>query len=108
MRLDAYMRGHKLTQAALGAMLKPPISQSQVSQWFRGRTSITLEQALQIQSITNGLVTPAECVNVHLSDADVSSGGESQLPDTESSRDLRPDDWQDIWPELAEPVKEGV
>ncbi|HDR9834686.1 helix-turn-helix domain-containing protein [Burkholderia multivorans] len=64
MRLDAYMREHKLTQGALGAMLNPPVSQSQVSQWFRGRTSITLDQALQIQAITNGLVTPADCARV--------------------------------------------
>ncbi|KVN25607.1 hypothetical protein WJ63_15875 [Burkholderia pyrrocinia] len=87
MRLDAYMREHKLTQAALGGMLNPPISQSQVSQWFRGRTSITLEQALQIQSITNGLVTPAECVNVHLPDAVATPDDELQQPDTESTRD---------------------
>ncbi|EKS9800301.1 MULTISPECIES: helix-turn-helix domain-containing protein [Burkholderia] len=65
MRLDAYMREHKLTQGALGAMLNPPVSQSQVSQWFRGRTSITLDQALQIQTITNGLVTPADCARVN-------------------------------------------
>jgi len=68
MRLDAYMREHKLTQAALGAMLTPPVSQSQVSQWFRGRTSITLEQALQIQTITRGQVTPADCARVHETD----------------------------------------
>ncbi|MBJ9895251.1 MULTISPECIES: helix-turn-helix domain-containing protein [Burkholderia cepacia complex] len=64
MRLDAYMREHKLTQGALGAMLNPPVSQSQVSQWFRGRTSITLDQALQIQTLSGGLVTPADCARV--------------------------------------------
>ncbi|WP_336817261.1 helix-turn-helix transcriptional regulator [Burkholderia gladioli] len=68
MRLDAYMREQKLTQAALGSMLNPPVSQSQVSQWFRGRTSITLDQALQIQLITKGEVTPADCAMVGLPD----------------------------------------
>lgn len=77
MRLDTYMREHKLTQTALGAMLNPPVSQSQVSQWFRGRTSITLEQALQIQEITKGEVTPADCADVHLPEASDSAPSES-------------------------------
>lgn len=65
MRLDAYMRENRLTQAALGALLSPPVSQSLVSQWFRGVTRITLEQAVQIQKLTSGLVTPEECALVH-------------------------------------------
>ncbi|VWB88808.1 hypothetical protein BLA13014_04112 [Burkholderia aenigmatica] len=86
MRLDAYMREHKLTQAALGAMLTPPVSQSQVSQWFRGRTSITLEQALQIQSVTNGEVTPADCAGVHLPDDTASSGDVPHKPHPEAAQ----------------------
>jgi DNA-binding transcriptional regulator YdaS (Cro superfamily) len=67
MRLDEYMREHKLTQAALGALLSPPISQAQVSQWFRGLTRVTLDQALQIERITGGLVTPSDCAALHAS-----------------------------------------
>ncbi|CAG4887849.1 helix-turn-helix domain-containing protein [Paraburkholderia saeva] len=61
MRLDDYLREHKLTQAQLGAKLNPPVSQAQVSQWIRGITRVTLEQALQIDAVTNGDVSPADC-----------------------------------------------
>ncbi|TDV06038.1 helix-turn-helix domain-containing protein [Paraburkholderia caballeronis] len=70
MRLDEYMREHRLTQAALGARLVPPVTQSQVSQWFRGITRITLEQALQIQVLSGGLVTPADCADVRRTDSE--------------------------------------
>ncbi|WP_186031889.1 helix-turn-helix domain-containing protein [Burkholderia gladioli] len=69
MRLDEFMRLRKLTQAALGSMLNPPVSQSQVSQWFRGRTGITLDQALQIQVLSDGEVTPADCAMVGSTDS---------------------------------------
>jgi DNA-binding transcriptional regulator YdaS (Cro superfamily) len=65
MRLDEYMREHKLTQAALGALLCPPISQAQVSQWFRGITRVTLDQALQIEKLTDGAVSPSDCAALH-------------------------------------------
>jgi DNA-binding transcriptional regulator YdaS (Cro superfamily) len=65
MRLDDYLREHKLTQAQLGAKLNPPVSQAQVSQWVRGITRVTLEQALQIDGVTGGLVSPAECAALY-------------------------------------------
>lgn len=67
MRLDEYLREHKLTQAALGALLSPPISQAQVSQWFRGITRVTLDQALQIERLTHGAVSPTDCAALHAS-----------------------------------------
>lgn len=61
MRLDDYLREHKLTQAQFGAKLNPAVSQAQVSQWVRGITRVTLEQALQIDQVTGGAVGPADC-----------------------------------------------
>ncbi|MBC8642111.1 transcriptional regulator [Caballeronia sp. EK] len=61
MRLDDYLRGKRMTQAQFGELLIPPVKQAQVSQWFRGLTRVTLDQALQIERITDGEVTPADC-----------------------------------------------
>lgn len=61
MRLDAYLKEKGMTQAAFGATLTPPASQSLVSQWIRGSTRITLAQALDIEAKTSGDVSPHDC-----------------------------------------------
>lgn len=45
-----------------------------VSDWVTGKKGVPLERCVQIERATNGEVT---------------------------RRELRPDDWQNIWPELA-------
>ena len=46
-----------------------------VSDWVTGKKGVPLERCVQIERATNGEVT---------------------------RRELRPDDWQDIWPELTQ------
>ena len=46
-----------------------------VHEWKTGKRSIPIERCVQIERATNGAVT---------------------------RKDLRPDDWADIWPELAQ------
>lgn len=48
-----------------------------VSDWVTGKKGVPLERCVQIERATNGEVT---------------------------RQDLRPDDYQDIWPELAQPA----
>jgi DNA-binding transcriptional regulator YdaS (Cro superfamily) len=48
----------------------------QISNWATGRRPVPIEHCPAIERATGGAVT---------------------------RRDLRPDDWMDIWPELAEP-----
>lgn len=49
-----------------------------MSQWHTGVRPVPIERAVQIERATLGVVT---------------------------RRDLRPDDWERIWPELANPVR---
>lgn len=50
------------------------ISSVMVSQWVKGRKSIPVARCAAIEAATNGVVT---------------------------RKDLRPDDWQQFWPELG-------
>lgn len=60
MRLDEYLTAKKISQGAFGALLTPPVSQTLVSQWNRGVTRVMLDQAIQIENITEGQVTPRD------------------------------------------------
>ena len=51
------------------------VTQGAVHQWANGLTAVAIERCVPIERATGGAVT---------------------------RRDLRPNDWQDIWPELAE------
>lgn len=51
-----------------------------VSRWACGKRPVPLERCYAIERVTKGAVT---------------------------RRDLRPNDWQQIWPELADQPKEG-
>lgn len=59
-------------QAALARMLG--LKPPTVNQWVRGVRPVPIEHCFSIERATNGVVT---------------------------RRDLRPDDWRQIWPELA-------
>ena len=78
-RIDAVHRAIKSagSQRALAALLG--VSSAAVGQWLRRRADggrdVAAKQCVRIEGITGGAVT---------------------------RRDLRPDDWKDIWPELAE------
>ena len=61
------------TTAALAAKLGVPAPL--VTQWKNGARSVPIDRAAQIDRATDGAVT---------------------------RRDLRPDDWGDIWPELVD------
>ncbi|MGU7780503.1 YdaS family helix-turn-helix protein [Burkholderia sp. PU8-34] len=73
MNLSAYLTEQKLTQAAFAGLLG--VSQGLIYQWLTGRRPIAIDKCVAIERATVGAVT---------------------------RRDLRPDDWQEIWPELAQ------
>lgn len=70
MRIDAYLKEKGMTQAAFGATLVPAASQSLVSQWIRGSTRITLQQALDIEAKTSGAVTPHDCASHYVGNSE--------------------------------------
>ena len=80
MDLDNYLKTHE-TNAGLARKLN--VSPSLVSQWRLGVRPIPVERCPEIERVTNGLV---------------------------SRKDLKPDSWNLIWPELAqqEPNKSEV
>ncbi|MDR9108984.1 transcriptional regulator [Burkholderia multivorans] len=57
------------------------VSQGLVCQWIKKRRPVAADRCVSIERVTGGAV---------------------------GRRDLRPDDWHLIWPELAEPAKEGA
>ncbi|MFM0638055.1 hypothetical protein PQQ63_15240 [Paraburkholderia metrosideri] len=65
MRLDDYLKEKKLSQAAFGALMQPAVTQSLVSQWIRGTARVMLDQALQIEVLTEGLVSPKELSDLY-------------------------------------------
>lgn len=57
MNLRDYLLEHKLTQAAFGRQITPPVSQGKVNHWLQGTRRVSLSEALQIQRLTHGAVT---------------------------------------------------
>jgi DNA-binding transcriptional regulator YdaS (Cro superfamily) len=84
MKLADYLSAHGAQTELARAVGAQP---QLVWQWSRGVRKIPIERCMPIERATNGAVT---------------------------RRDLRPDDWQEIWPELAttnpstEPAAAGV
>ena len=72
MNLSQYLSEQRGRLLALARAVNAP--SSSVSQWASGKRPIPAERCPAIERATNGAVT---------------------------RRDLRPDDWQRIWPELA-------
>ena len=73
MKLSDYLTQERGRLSALARAIGAPISN--MSDWASGRRPVPLERCADIERATNGAVT---------------------------RRDLCPDDWQRIWPELAE------
>ncbi|WP_213308249.1 transcriptional regulator [Paraburkholderia sacchari] len=71
MNLATYLSEQKLSQSAFAELLG--VTQGLVYQWLAGRRPVAAERCVAIERATNGAVT---------------------------RKDLRPDDWRDIWPEL--------
>lgn len=57
MKLRHYLAEEKITQAAFGQMLVPPVSQGKVNHWLNGTRRVSLVEAIQIQVVTKGKVT---------------------------------------------------
>jgi response regulator of citrate/malate metabolism len=66
-----YVANQGISQKQFGQLFNPPVSQGLVSQWFRGITKMTLDQALQAVTFSAGKITAEECAGLfrHLEDA---------------------------------------
>lgn len=64
MQLRHYIQKHGLTQSAFGQLLNPPVSQGKVNHWIQGTRRVSLEEALQIEQLTAGEVTPRDLLEV--------------------------------------------
>ncbi len=62
MRLRDYLQQHQITQAAFGQRMTPPVSQGKVNHWINGTRRVSLAEALQIEIVTGGAVTPRDLV----------------------------------------------
>lgn len=82
MRLRDYLQQHQITQAAFGQRMTPPVSQGKVNHWINGTRRVSLAEALQIEIVTGGAVSPRDLV----------------------TQELRPDDYRLIRPDLPAPA----
>ncbi|MDP3625033.1 MAG: hypothetical protein Q8S12_00435 [Hydrogenophaga sp.] len=64
MQLREYLQKHQLTQATFGKRLTPPVSQGKVNHWINGTRRVSLVEALQIESLTGGLVSAEDLAGV--------------------------------------------
>lgn len=78
MDIPTYLQDRKTSQAAFAQTLG--VSQGLVCQWIKGRRPISPERCVAIECATDGAIT---------------------------RQDLRPDDWQQIWPELSKPKEDA-
>lgn len=60
MRLRDYLQKHRITQAAFGQRMRPPVSQGKVNHWLNGTRRVSLSEALQIHTLTSGEVAPGD------------------------------------------------
>ncbi|MBL0918027.1 MAG: helix-turn-helix transcriptional regulator [Hydrogenophaga sp.] len=74
MRLRDYLQKHRLTQAAFGQRLHPPVTQGKVNHWINGTRRVSLAEALQIEAVTGGEVSPADLVRLDSAHAHEPSG----------------------------------
>lgn len=63
MELKHYLQKHGITMASFGQRLDPPVSPGKVNHWLRGTRRVSLEEALQIESLTHGEVGLRELAN---------------------------------------------
>ncbi|MDH1477398.1 helix-turn-helix domain-containing protein [Comamonas thiooxydans] len=60
MQLRDYLKQRQITMVAFGQLLTPKVSAGKVNHWLRRTRRVSLEEALQIEMLTNGEVTPRE------------------------------------------------
>ena len=60
MQLRDYLKQRQITMAAFGLLMSPPVSAGKVNHWLRGSRRVSLDEALQIETLTEGGVTPRE------------------------------------------------
>ena len=60
MQLRDYLKQRQITMVAFGQLLTPKVSAGKVNHWIRRTRRVSLEEALQIEMLTNGEVTPRE------------------------------------------------
>lgn len=65
MKLTDYLKRKRLTQAEFGLLLNPPMSQAALSHVINGRIRISLERALEIQTVTSGEVAVTDWVRAN-------------------------------------------
>lgn len=78
MKIAEYLAAHSMSQAKFAELVSTPerkITQGLVWQWMNDRKPVSAEAAVQVEQRTEGGV---------------------------GRKDLRPDDWVKVWPELAE------
>lgn len=73
MDIRTYLKKEAISQSAFGALIG--VSQGMVWQWITGATPVSEKYCVVIEQKTDGQVT---------------------------RKDLRPDDWHLIWPELVQ------
>jgi DNA-binding transcriptional regulator YdaS (Cro superfamily) len=79
MHLRDWMKLNNVTQQELARRMSPPVSQAKVSHWLQGARRIDLNSALQLESITGGIVTVRDL-------AGLARPGASELPDEAGAR----------------------
>jgi DNA-binding transcriptional regulator YdaS (Cro superfamily) len=75
MKFNEWVKGERGRSLAIARAVG--VTPPVVSDWVMGKKGVPVERCTAIERATHGEVT---------------------------RRDLRPDDWQDIWPELAAPT----
>lgn len=63
MQLRDYLKQRQTSMLAFGQLLSPPVSASKVNHWLRRTRRVSLEEALQIEALTSGQVTPRDLVS---------------------------------------------
>lgn len=76
MKLSEYLSIERGRGAYIASVLN--VAPQQVYQWASGSRGVPLERCVEIENATGGEVT---------------------------RKDLRPDDWEKMWPELVEPPR---
>lgn len=79
MKIADYLSHKALSQQDFADLIG--VSQGMVHQWIRGKTPVTPTKCVRIERATEGLV---------------------------SRKDLHPNDWAAIWPELEGPVAQSA
>ena len=75
MQLRHYLQKHRITMAAFGQLFDPPLSAGKVNHWLRGTRRVSLDEALQIEVLTDGEVTPRDLAGKPVAQASAREAG---------------------------------